>query len=161
MARLENLLKIPLQDVLKMSWRHLNDVFKASWRRLEDALKRSWRHLEDVLKMSWRRFEDIWQRRIYWSWPRRLEDVLKMSSEDVRLRRTYSSWSRRLLKTKTKDVFIKTNVCWGNFIRARLHLFWKSSVKGCFSKSPSQWQISRREVISVFVFFILLNLLVF
>ena len=66
MVRLENVLKISLQDVLKMSWRYLEDVFKTSWRCLED----------------------IWPRRIYWSWPRHLEDV--------RLRRTYSSWSRRL-----------------------------------------------------------------
>ena len=79
MVRLENVLKISLQDILKMSWRHLEDVFKTSWRRLED----------------------IWPRRIYWSWPRRLEDVFWR----LRLRQTYSSWSRRLLKTKTKDVF--------------------------------------------------------
>ena len=62
-----------------------------------------------------------------WSWPRRLDDVLKTSSEDVRLSRTYSSWSRRLedvFKTSSRglqqdeherrlqDVFIKMNVCW-------------------------------------------------
>ena len=70
---------------------------KTSWR---DLCKTSWRCLEDVLKTSWRRLEDVWPRRIYWSWPRRLEDVLKTSSEDVRLRRTYSSWWRRL-----EDVF--------------------------------------------------------
>ena len=118
MVCLENVLKISLQEFLKMSWRHLEDVFKTSWRRLEDAMKRSWRRfkdvlktsskrLEDLLKTSWRRLEDIWPRQICWSWPRRLEDVLKASSEDVRLRRTYSSWSRRL-----EDVFIKANVCW-------------------------------------------------
>ena len=76
MVRLENVLKISLQDVLKMSWRYLEDVFKTSWRCLED----------------------IWPRRIYWSWPRHLEDV--------RLRRTYSSWSRRLqdvFKTSSED----------------------------------------------------------
>ena len=115
--------------VLKTSWRCLEDVFA---RRLEDVLKTSWRHLgktswrrlEDVLKTSWRRLEDVWPRRIYWSWPRRLEDILKTSSEDVRLRRTYSSWSRRCLKDvfktssedederRLQDVFIKTNVCW-------------------------------------------------
>ena len=39
MIRLENVLKISLQDVLKMSWRRLEDVFKTSWRRLEDVLK--------------------------------------------------------------------------------------------------------------------------
>ena len=91
MIHLENVLKISLQDVLKMSWRRLQNVLKTSWRcledvfarRLEDVLKTSWRHLgktswrrlEDVLKTSWRRLEDIWPRRIYWSWPRRLKDV--------------------------------------------------------------------------------------
>ena len=113
MIRLENVLKISLQDVLKMSWRHLQNVLKTSWRCLEDVLKTSrrrlgktsWGRLEDVLETFWRRLEDVCPRRIYWSWPIRLEDVLKMSSEDVRLRRTYSSWSKRLFKTKTKDVF--------------------------------------------------------
>ena len=120
MIRLENVLKISFQDVLKMSSKRLEDVLKMSWRRF---CKTSWRRLEDVLKTSWRRLEDVWPRRIYWSWPRRLEDVLKTygqdeyigldqdvlktSSEDVWLRRICSSWSRRL-----EDVFIKTNVCW-------------------------------------------------
>ena len=110
MIRLENVLKIFLQDLLKTSSKRLEDVLKiywkrfckTSWRRHENVLKTSWqeRRLEGILKMSWRSLKDIWPRRIYWSWPRRLEDVLKTSSEDVRLRRTYSSWSRRL-----KDVF--------------------------------------------------------
>ena len=71
--------------------------------RLENVLKIS---LQDVLKMSWRRLEDIWPRRIYWSWLRGLQDVLKTSSEEVRLRRTYSSCSRRLedvLKTSSEE----------------------------------------------------------
>ena len=50
MVHLENILKISLQDVLKLSWRRLEDVLKTPWRRLEDVLKTSWRHLEDVLK---------------------------------------------------------------------------------------------------------------
>ena len=86
MIRLENVLKISLQDVLKTSWRCLEDVFA--------------RRLEDVLKTSWRRLEDVWPRRIYWSWPRRLKDVLKTSFEDVWLIRIYSSSSGRL-----EDVF--------------------------------------------------------
>ena len=90
------------QDVLKMFWRRLEDVLKMYWRRF---CKTSWRRLEDILKTSWRCLEDVWPRRMYWSWPRRLQDILKTSSEDVRLRRTYSSSWRRLLKTKTKDVF--------------------------------------------------------
>ena len=62
--------------ILKTSWRYL---CKTSWRCLEDVfqevLKTFWRRLEDVLKRSWRLLEDVWPRRIYWSWPRRLEDV--------------------------------------------------------------------------------------
>ena len=100
MIRLENVLKISLQDVLKTSWRCLEDVFA--------------RRLEDVLKTSWRRLEDVWTRRIYWSWPRRLEDVLRTSSEDVWLIRIYSSSSRRLLKTKVNNVF-KTSSTWRMF----------------------------------------------
>ena len=69
--------------------------------RLENVLKISSRRLEDVLKSSWRRMAKT----NILVWPRRLEDVLKMSSEDVRLKRTYLSWSRCLLKTKMKDVF--------------------------------------------------------
>ena len=89
MIRLENILKISFQDVLKMSWRCLEDVFE---RRLEDVLKPSWRCLENVLKTSSERLENVWARRIHWSWSRGLEDV------------------------KTWDVFIKTNVCWDEFI---------------------------------------------
>ena len=84
MIHLENVLKISMQDILKMSWRRL---------------KTSWRRLEDVLKTFWRRLEDVWPRRIYWSWSRRLEEVLKTSSEDEDERRL-------------QDVFIKTNVWW-------------------------------------------------
>ena len=79
-----------LQNVFKTSSRCLEDVYAI---RLEDVLKASSRHLA---KTPWRRLEDVRPRRIYWSWPRRLEDVLETSSEDVRLRRTYLSSSRRL-----------------------------------------------------------------
>ena len=54
--------------------------------RLENVLKIS---LQDVLKMSWRRLEDIWPRRIYWSWLRGLQDVLKTSSEEEDERRLH------------------------------------------------------------------------
>ena len=86
MIRLENVLKISLQDVLKMSWRRfsrcLEDVLKTSW----NVLKTSWRCLEDVfarrlenvLTTSWRR---IAKTNILF-WPRRLEHVFKTSSED-------------------------------------------------------------------------------
>ena len=83
--------------------RRLKDVLKTSLKRLGDIWAR---RLEDFMKMSWRRPEDVWPRRIYWSWSRRLKDVLKTSSEDEWLRRIYSSWSRRLedvLKTCCED----------------------------------------------------------
>ena len=103
--------------------------------RLEDVLKTSWRGLEDVLKTSWRRLEDVQPRRIYWSSPGRLEDVLKTSSEDEHERRL-------------QDFFIKTNVCWelfkkrdsnaGVFLRIlpnfQEHLLWRTSANGCFGK---------------------------
>ena len=69
---------------------------------------------------------------------RRLENVLKTSSEDERLRRTYSSWWRRLLKTKTKDIFKSSSRrlhqdecllgCILNHLRNHLHhsqCYWK------------------------------------
>ena len=69
--------------------RRLKDVLKTF---LQDVLKTVWRCPKDVLKTSWRRLEDVWQRRIYWSWSRRLKNVLS-----------------RALKTKTKDVFKKSS----------------------------------------------------
>ena len=108
MIRLQNVL---MEDVFKT---YLGDVLKTFWRRLEDVLKMSWRRLENVLKTSltrysqtsWRHLEDECTRRIYCSWRRRLEDVLKTSSEDVWLIRIYSSSSRHLediLKTSFED----------------------------------------------------------
>ena len=47
MIRLENILKISLQDVLKMFWRDLEDVLKVF---LQDFLNTCWKRLEDVLK---------------------------------------------------------------------------------------------------------------
>ena len=100
MIRLENVLKISLQDVLKTSWRCLEDVFqdvlKTFWRRLEDVLKT---FLQDVLKTSWKRLEDVLKTYSQDEYIGLDQDVLK------------TSW-RRLLKTKTKDVLIKTNVWW-------------------------------------------------
>ena len=84
---------IRLQNVLKM---FLRRICETSWRCLENVLKTLW---QDVMKTSWRRLEDVWTR-IYWSWPTRLEDVLKTSSEEVWLIRIYSSSSRRI-----EDVF--------------------------------------------------------
>ena len=64
---------------------------------LENVLKTS---LQDVLKTSSKTsYEDIWVRRIYSFWSGRLEDVLKMSSEDEDERHL-------------QDVSIKTIVCW-------------------------------------------------
>ena len=89
-----------------MTWRRfsrrLEDVLKTSSKRLEDVLKT---FLQEVLKTSWKRLEDVWPKRIYWSWPRYLEDIFwrrKAKANIFVLIKT--SW-RRLLKTKTKDVF--------------------------------------------------------
>ena len=100
MVRLENILKISLQDVLKMSWRHL-----------EDVLKTPWRGLEGVLKTSWRRLKDIWPRQIYWSWPRRLEDVFWRRKAKTNIFVLIKTSSRHLLKTKTKGVFKTSSRC--------------------------------------------------
>ena len=100
MVCLETVLKMSLQEVLKMSWRHLEDVLKTSWRRLEDALKRSWRRFEDILKTSrrhmsktnilvltktpWRRLEDVfWRRKA----KANIFVLIKTSSEDEDKRR--------------------------------------------------------------------------
>ena len=83
-SRFEDALARCLEDGLKTPWRRLQNAFNTSWRCLEEDVLRTswrslrkmpWRRLEDVLKRSWRRPEDVWSRRIYWSWPRRLEDV--------------------------------------------------------------------------------------
>ena len=80
MIRLENVLKISLQDVLKtffkMSWRRFEDIFKAAWRCLEHALKT---FVQDVWKSSWKHLEDVLARRLEDVLARRLEDVLKTS----------------------------------------------------------------------------------
>ena len=103
-----------------MFWIRLEDVLKLCYEeqfnliiRLENVLKMSWRRFQNILKTSWRRLEDVWPRRICWSWWRRLEDVFwrRMSKANIFLK---TSW-RRLLKTKTKDVFIKANVSWVPF----------------------------------------------
>ena len=112
--------------VLKTSSRCLEDTFL---RRLEEVLKMSWRRfcktswwpLQDVLA---RRLEDVSPRRIYSSWSRHLEHVLKPSSEDVWLMGKYTSllrrledvfWRRRRITPSRclQDIFIKTNICWG------------------------------------------------
>ena len=110
--RLEDIFAGRLEDVLKTSWRRLQNVLKTPWRGLEDVLKTSWRRLENVLKTSWRRIAKtniLVLTKTSW---RRLEDVFwrrKAKANIFILIKT--SW-RRLLKTKTKNVFIKTNVCW-------------------------------------------------
>ena len=73
MIRLENILKISLQEVLKTSSKRLEDVFE---RRLEDVLKTFLRRLEDVLETSWRRIAKtniLVLTKMSW---KRLEDVL-------------------------------------------------------------------------------------
>ena len=85
MIHLENVLKISLQDVLKMSWRRLQNVLKTSWRCLEDVFAR---RLEDVLKTSWRHLGKT-------SW-KRLEDVLKTYDQDEYIVLIKTSSSRRM-----------------------------------------------------------------
>ena len=143
MIRLENILKTSLLDVLKTSSKRLQNVLKMSWRCFR--------------KTSWRRFEGIW--------PRPILVLTKASSEGVKLRRIYSSWSRhlenvlktssedkderRLLKTKTKDVFIKKNVCWVisklcfRFVTNGTDLVKCSRWKRCFIKQVEvpEWHI--------------------
>ena len=84
MIRLEKALKTFLQDVSNMYWRRFEDVFKTFWRHLEG----------------------VWPWRKYWSWPRRLKNVLKMSSENAWIRRIYSTWSKSfedVLKMSSED----------------------------------------------------------
>ena len=142
MIRFENVLKRSLQDVLKTSWRRLQNVLNKSWRCLEDVLKTSWRRLENVLKTSWRRMtktsilvliktssEDVWVRRIYSSWSRRLQDVLKTSSEEEDERRLQeffkTSSSRRmfagLFLAENKTIYKLHN---SYFINESFHKTW-------------------------------------
>ena len=95
--------------VLKTSWRYL---CKTSWRRCEDVLKMSWRRLENVLmtscqedlKTAWERLKDVWLRRIYWSWPRRLVDVLKMDK--------MTSWRRLGHFRLDANIFVLIQTFW-------------------------------------------------
>ena len=111
MVRLEKILNISLQDVLKMSWRRIEDPLKTSSKLFENVLKTPWRGLEDVLNTSWIRLENIQPTRIYWYWPRRLQNVFKTSwrflgktswrrLEDVlktSCRRLGDIWPRRII----------------------------------------------------------------
>ena len=105
---------IRLENILKMSWRHL---WETSLRPLEDlfarhfkiAFKMSWRclanvFLQDVMKTSWRRItktnicldQDVFWKRMSKA---NIFVLINTSSEDEDERRL-------------QDVFIKTNVCW-------------------------------------------------
>ena len=120
MIRLENVLKISFQDVLKTSSKRLQNVLKISWRRFEDVLRISWRRLQNVLK-TYGQDEYIGLD----------QDVLKTSSEDVRLRRTYSSWSRHL-----EDVF------WRRKTSSR-RIFAGISKMEYFAKIVNGWMFGR------------------
>ena len=107
MIRLENVLKISLQGVLKISWRRIEDVFRMYWRLLEDVLKTflqdvlqtSW---QGVLKISWRRLEDAWLRQIYYSWPKRLEDVFLRQRRKTSSRRLHQDMLAGVLSIREK-----------------------------------------------------------
>ena len=97
MVCLANVLKISLQEVLKISWRRLQNVLKMSWRRPGDVLKTSWRRLEDVLKIYGQdKYIGLDQDVLKTSWRRKAKANIFVLIK--------TSW-RRLLKTKTKDVF--------------------------------------------------------
>ena len=77
------------------------------------------------MKTSWRRLEDVWPRRIYWSWPRRLEDVFWGRKDKANIFVLMKTSWRRLqdvvwrFRRKTFSrplhlfhLFIKTYVCW-------------------------------------------------
>ena len=119
-----HVLKTFWRHLCKTSWRCLEDVFARSLEEVfkmsgQDILNMSWRPLQNVLETSWRCLEDVFTRR--------LEDVLKttwrrMAKTNI-LILIKTSW-RRLMNTKTKDVFIKTNVCWDiNIIVLRHFLY--------------------------------------
>ena len=118
---------------LKTSWRYL---YKTSWRRFEDVLKMSWRRFEDVLKTSSKRLEDVWPRRIYCSWPRSLEDVLKTSFEDKderRFRDVFKTSSWRL----HQDEFLLDS-CWNVIIlKAHSRIVYVADLLCCFTSSFS------------------------
>ena len=94
-------LKTSLRYLCKTSWRCLEDILKMF---LQDVLKTSWRCLGNILKMSWRRMGKT--------------NILALTKTSWRRKAKVNilvlikTSSRCLLKTKTKDVFIKTNVCW-------------------------------------------------
>ena len=91
MIRLENVLKISLQDILNMSWGGLQNVFKTSWRCLEGVFARC---LEDV----WKTFERVLARRlqnaldVFKTSSRRFEDILKRFLKDVLKTSWKTSW---------------------------------------------------------------------
>ena len=97
----------------KTSWRCFGDVLKMPWRRF---CKTSWRHLENVLKTSWRCMAK--------------KHILVLTNTS----------RRRLLKTKTKDVFIKENVA-GYYSICFLSSLVRLSLLGVLSNS-NNYQIS-------------------
>ena len=120
MIRLENILKISLQEVLETSWRCLEDVFA--------------RGLVDFFKMSWRRPGNVLGAYSQDEYIGLGQGVLRASSEGVWLRRMYSSWSGRLLYAKEKGVLdmsssgrmfggLNLNFC---YFAISLSLWWSS-----------------------------------
>ena len=95
---LENVLKTLLQDVSKKSWKSLEDVLA---RRLEDIFRTSWKRVEDVLKTYGLDEYIGLDQDVFWS---------RMTKVNIFV--LIKTSPRCLLKTKTKDFFIRTNVCW-------------------------------------------------
>ena len=107
-----------------MCWIRLEDVLRRTVYNLiiylEDVLKMSWRHLcktsstcfGHVFKTS---LQDVWPRRTYSSWSRHFQDVFsrRMSKGNI-LILIKMSW-RHLLKRNTKNVF-KTSLLRQRFV---------------------------------------------
>ena len=145
MIRLENVLKISLQDVLKTSWRCLEDVF-------QDVLKTFWRRLQNVLKTSWQDVLKTFWRRINWSWPRRLEDALwrrKVKANISVLIKT--SWRR------PEDVFWRGR--WNTSSRCLQDVFMFAGpwLRTCFNAQ----KLMQTVVIDAFIYLFIFSIWVF
>ena len=144
MVRLENVLQIYLQGVLKMDWRCLEKVFaRHSWTRFEDILEILATWLEDVLQTSWRRLENylntLFQHFMKAYDPDEYigldQDFLKTSWRRMTQANIFAliktSW-RHLLTKKTKDFFMTPLSRW---IFAGKFTCWKNVKNNMNNKS--------------------------
>ena len=115
MIRLQNVLKISFEDVLKMSSKRLEDVLnlKMSWRRF---CKTSWRRIENVLA---RRLEDVLK-----TSSKRLEDPLKTYGQDEYIGLDHDVFWRRMAKA---NMFVLIKTSWRRLEDALWRRRWKTS----------------------------------